>query len=109
MNLFFECSGQQKAADDADKILKPGGKLVLVRNPPEGKYVFNMDLMRRKEIAMQNVRRQNHCVKMAVNLSESGLPVEQLVTHYFKPEEMPQTFEMVANYEYRVIKVMIDF
>jgi L-iditol 2-dehydrogenase len=109
LDLVFECSGDQKAVDDALNILKPGGKLMLVGIPAEARYIFNMDLMRRKEIAIQNVRRQNHCVEKAISLVENGLPVEQMVTHHFQPEETQLAFEMVSNYQDRVIKAMIDF
>ncbi|HYQ57174.1 MAG TPA: alcohol dehydrogenase catalytic domain-containing protein, partial [Draconibacterium sp.] len=50
MDVVFEASGKQEAVDNALKILKPGGKLVLVGIPPDAQYVFNMDLMRRKEL-----------------------------------------------------------
>jgi len=109
LDVVFECSGEQKAVDDATKILKPGGKLVLVGIPPDAKYVFDMDLMRRKEISIQNVRRQNHCVERAIQLIENGLPVEQMVTHRFACEATQQAFEMVSNYQDGVIKAMIDF
>ncbi len=109
LDVVFECSGEQKAVDDALKVLKPGGKLVLVGIPPDAKYVFDMDLMRRKEITIQNVRRQNHCVEKAIKLIENGLPVEQMVTHHFKPENTQKAFETVANYEDGVIKAMINF
>jgi len=109
LDLVFECSGDQKAVNDAVKILKPGGKLVLVGIPPEAKYVFDMDLLRRKEIAIQNVRRQNHCVEKAIGLIENGLPIIQIVTHHFYPEETQQAFELVSNYQDEVIKAMVDF
>lgn len=109
LDVVFECSGDQKAVDDATKVLKPGGKLVLVGIPPEAKYTFDMDLMRRKEIAIQNVRRQNHCMDKAIELISNGLPVDQMVTHHFSPEETQQAFDMVASYQDGVIKAMIDF
>jgi L-iditol 2-dehydrogenase len=109
LDVVFECSGQQKAVDNATKVLKPGGKLMLVGIPPEAKYTFDMDMMRRKEISIQNVRRQNHCVEKAIQLILNGLPVEQMVTHHFTPEATQQAFEMVSNYQDGVIKAMIDF
>lgn len=55
MDVVFEASGQQEAVTNAVKILKPGGKLVLVGIPPSAQYVFDMDLMRRKELTVINV------------------------------------------------------
>jgi len=109
LDIVFECSGQQKAIDDATKILKPGGKLILTGIPPEGRYTFDMDMMRRKEITITNVRRQNHCVEKSIKLIENGLPAEKMVTHHFSPEATQEAFEMVADYNDGVIKAMIDF
>jgi L-iditol 2-dehydrogenase len=109
LDIVFECSGEQKAVDDATKVLKPGGKLVLTGIPPDGKYGFDMDLMRRKELSIQNVRRQNHCMEKAIDLISNGLPINQIVTHHFSPEESQQAFDLVASYQDGVIKAMIDF
>jgi len=109
LDIVFECSGDQKAVNDAIKVLKPGGKLVLVGIPPDAKYVFDMDLMRRKELSIQNVRRQNHCMEKAIELISNGLPIGQIVTHHFLPEETQKAFDLVANYQDGVIKAMIDF
>lgn len=109
LDVVFDCSGEQRAVDDATNILKPGGKLILVGIPPHGKYTINMDLLRRKEISIHNIRRQNHCVEKSIELVRQGLPVSQMVTHHFSPEETQQAFDIVADYEDGAIKAMIDF
>ncbi|MBA4408050.1 MAG: alcohol dehydrogenase catalytic domain-containing protein [Bacteroidota bacterium] len=109
LDVVFDCTGEQQAIDDAVKIIKPGGKLILVGIPPEGKYLINMDILRRNEISIHNVRRQNHCVEKSIQLVEEGLPVDQMVTHHFAPEKTQQAFEMVSGYQDGVIKAMIDF
>lgn len=109
LDVVFDCSGEQKAIDDATRILKPGGRLILTGIPPEGRYTFDMDLMRRKEISIINVRRQNHCVEKSIELIKNGLPVEKMVTHHFTPEETPKAFDLVANYKDGVIKAMVNF
>lgn len=109
MDLVFEASGQQEAVTNAVKILKPGGKLVLVGIPPSAQYTFDMDLMRRKELTVINVRRQNHCVEEAIDLVISGkIDVEKMVTHYFSLEETPKAFEIVEGYKDGAIKAMIN-
>lgn len=109
MDVVFEASGQQKAVTNAVKILKPGGKLVLVGIPPSAQYTFDMDLMRRKELTVINVRRQNHCVEEAIDLVISGkIDVEKMVTHHFTLEETPKAFEIVEGYKDGAIKAMIN-
>lgn len=109
LDVVFEASGEQEAVTNAVKVLKPGGKLVLVGIPPDAKYVFNMDLMRRKELTVINVRRQNHCVEEAIDLVVSGkIDVEKMVTHNFTLDETPLAFDIVEAYKDGAIKAMIN-
>lgn len=109
LDVVFEASGEQDAVSNALKILKPGGKLVLVGIPPTAKYTFNMDLMRRKELSVINVRRQNHCVEEAIDLVVSGkIDVEKMVTHNFTLEETAHAFDIVEGYKDGAIKAMIN-
>lgn len=109
LDVVYEASGEQEAVTNAIKILKPGGKLVLVGIPPEAEYTFDMDLMRRKELSVINVRRQNHCVEESIDLVVSGrIDVEQMVTHEFNLEETPVAFDLVEGYKHGVIKAMIN-
>jgi len=108
LDVAFEASGEQDAVTNAVKILKPGGKLVLVGIPPSAQYTFDMDLMRRKELTVINVRRQNHCVEEAIELVISGkIDVEKMVTHYFSLEETEKAFGIVEGYKDGAIKAMI--
>ena len=110
LDVVFEASGDQEAVNNAIKILKPGGKLILVGIPPDAQYVFDMDLMRRKELTVINVRRQNHCVEEAIDLVVSGdVQVSKMVTHEFTPEETPVAFDVVEGYKFGAIKAMINF
>jgi L-iditol 2-dehydrogenase len=110
VDVAFEASGEQDAVTNAVKILKPGGKLVLVGIPPSAQYTFDMDLMRRKELTIINVRRQNHCVEEAIDLVVNGkADVEKMVTHHFTLDETGTAFDIVAGYKDGAIKAMIDF
>ena len=109
LDVVFEASGEQDAVTNALEILKPGGKLVLVGIPPSAEYTFNMDLMRRKELKVINVRRQNHCVEETIELVVSGkIDVEKMVTHNFTLEETARAFNIVEGYKDGAIKAMIN-
>jgi L-iditol 2-dehydrogenase len=108
MDVVFDASGEQQAIDNALDILKPGGKLVLVGIPSSAQYLFNMDLMRRKEIMVINVRRQNQSLEEAIRLVASKkVDLKQMVTHYFQLRKTPVAFDMVSGYRDNVIKAMI--
>ena len=107
-DVVFECCGKQAAVDDALRLLKPGGTLVLVGIPTTSRITINLDQARRKEINIRNVRRQNECVEPALALIErSGLPIHRLQTHTFPLVRSADAFDLVANYRDGVIKAMI--
>ena len=109
LDVVFECCGKQEAMDQAVKMLKPGGKLMLVGIPEEDRVSFSIDLLRRKEICIQNVRRQEGCVQETLDKMASGrLDVDFLVTHRFPLERVKEAFDLVAAYGDGVVKAMID-
>ena len=108
MDAVIECCGQQDAVDQAVEILRPGGILVLVGIPEVDRISLEIDKARRKEIRLQNVRRQNECMQAAVDLLERGaVKSDVLITHRFPLEQTQEAIEQVANYRDGVIKAMI--
>jgi len=109
LDTVFECCGQQEALDQAVKLLKPGGKLMIVGIPETDRVSFSIDAIRRKEICIQNVRRQNECVQPAIDLMESGkVNLDFMVTHRFPLERTKEAFDLVADYRDGVVKAMIN-
>ncbi|WET05937.1 alcohol dehydrogenase catalytic domain-containing protein [Lentisphaerota bacterium ZTH] len=109
LDAVFECCGQQDAADQALKLLKPGGKLMYIGIPEDARIRFNMDEMRRREICVQNVRRQNQCVQPALDMiAAKNFDVNAMTTHRFPLEASAAAFDMVDNYRDGVVKAMID-
>lgn len=111
LDIVFECAGEQDAMDQALYLLKPGGKLLLIGIPgAKNRVSFDINLMRRKEICIQNVRRQNECVQPAIDLIASReIDVNVMVTHHFPFEETKTAFDLVADYRDGVVKAMIGF
>ncbi|MBX3177215.1 MAG: alcohol dehydrogenase catalytic domain-containing protein [Candidatus Hydrogenedentes bacterium] len=110
LDYVFECCGQQDAVDQAVRMLRPGGKLVMIGIPEVDRISFQIDLMRRKEICFQNVRRQNECTGRTIDLIEDRtLPAATMVTHHFPFERTKEAFDLVAAYQDGVMKAMITF
>ncbi len=109
-DAVFECCGQQEALEQAVELVKPGGKIMLIGIPPSMKsWSLNVDLSRRKEICIQNVRRQNHCVQAALDMIDKKLfDVNKMTTHRFKFKDTKEAFELVADYKDGVVKAMIE-
>jgi L-iditol 2-dehydrogenase len=107
-DVIFECCGRQEATDQAVEVLKPGGELSLIGIPEPNRISFDINLLRRKELRIQNVRRQNHCMQRALALIASGrVDAASLITHRFAFDHTPEAFDLVANYRDGVIKALI--
>ena len=109
LDFVFECAGEQETLDQALDLLRPGGTLMAIGIPEAERVSFNIDQLRRKEIRIQNVRRQNDCVAPAIDLVARGaIDVDPLVTHRFGLERVQEAFELVAGYGDGVVKAIID-
>jgi len=108
VDRVFECAGKQETVDQALAMLSPGGVLVLVGIPEVERISFDIHTARRRELALQNVRRQNRCMQPAIELVASGkVKVDELATHHFDLAESREAFEMVSDYRDGVIKAII--
>lgn len=110
LDAVFECSGDQGALDQAVQLLKPGGKLLLIGIPSVNRVSFDISLLRRKELCLQNVRRQNNCVQRAIDMiAGHEIDVNVMVTHHLPLAQAQQGFDMVADYADGVVKAMVTF
>ena len=108
LDAVFECSGDQDAMDQAVDILRPGGKLMLIGIPEADRVSFQIDSLRRKELHIQNVRRQNECVRETIDMIESGVVnVDFMITHHFALDEAKEAFDLVDSYADGVIRAII--
>ncbi len=104
----FDCCGDQEALTQALSLLKPGGKLIIIGIPEKDTVFFDPHLLRRKEISIVNVRRQNNFFPAAIEFLQShNEPLKSLVTHLFPLKETQKAFELCSRYEDGVIKAVI--
>jgi L-iditol 2-dehydrogenase len=109
MDVVFECAGQQETLDEAVELLKPGGKLMLIGIPRTERVSFIIDKLRRKELSIINVRRQNKCTQAAIDLIASGkVEIDFMITHHFPLEQTKKAFDLVADYRDGVVKALIE-
>jgi threonine dehydrogenase-like Zn-dependent dehydrogenase len=109
LDAVFECCGEPEAIDQALQLMKPGGILYIVGIPSDSRISFDAHAMRRKEIKIQNVRRQNDRTQAAIELldkSEEGLNF--MISHTFPLDETESAFDTVKDYKDGVIKAIIE-
>jgi L-iditol 2-dehydrogenase len=110
LDIIFECCGNQDAFDQAIDILKPGGKLIVVGIPEFERWSMNVETTRRREIALQFIRRQVDCVESALEMMKDGrININRMVTHRFPFGKTKEAFDLVSEYQDGVMKAMIDF
>ncbi|MGQ9619885.1 MAG: zinc-dependent alcohol dehydrogenase [Bacteroidales bacterium] len=108
LDVIFECCGKQEAVDQAIKLLKPGGSLVIAGIPAFSEWKFRAEDIRRKELTIKNVRRQNEMLLPTLELLSEGLiRPEKMITHIFTLDQVADAFEMVAGYRNGVMKAMV--
>jgi L-iditol 2-dehydrogenase len=110
LDAVFECCGDQAALDQAVELLKPGGTLVFVGIPLTERVSFPSGRIRRKEIRIQNIRRQNKCLEPALDLiARRKIDPNFLATHFFSVEDAQKAFETAAYRRDGALKVSIVF
>jgi len=108
VDLAFECAGEQDTLDQCVEVLKPGGTLLVVGIPERDRISFLMDRIRRKELRILNVRRQNDCVAAAIELVAAGaVDLDPMVTHNYTLDQTNEAFDVVADYRDNAVKAMI--
>lgn len=109
LDVVFECCGQQEALDQAVWLLKPGGHLVIVGIPEVDEWTIHPHVLRRKEITLHHVRRQNGCVQLAMDLlMQHKTMFGSLVTHTFPLSQIEQAFSLAATYSDQIFKAVIQ-
>lgn len=110
LDAVFECSGDQEALDQAVEIVKPGGRILQIGIPMAERIDYPASKMRRKEIAVLHVRRQNRCLERALLLvSMKHIRVDWLATHAFPLDRTGEAFALAASRADGALKTTIVF
>jgi len=104
----IDCAGTQESFDMALKILKPGGKLMLVGIPEVDYLMMNPHIARIKELTILNCRRSNITLKETYTVAKK-FQLEKLVTHHWQPEDAEHAFWTLSQYRDNCMKGVIKF
>ena len=108
LDVVFECCGQEDAIREGINLLKPGGFLVIIGIPEAENIQLPIHLLRRKEITILNVRRQNGKMHEAIDFTKQQLSyINTLITHEYRLQNVQEAFEKTSAYEDGVIKAII--
>ncbi len=108
VDVAFEAAGAPETPDQAARVTRPGGKVVVAGIPSEDVMTLTASVVRRKGLTIKMVRRMKHTYPHAIALVHKGMvDVKSLVTHVFPLERIAEAFEIVAGYDDGVLRAVI--
>ena len=108
LDLVFETAGNPATFQLAQRLVRPGGKIVLVGNIAQPVEVRFMELSER-EIDLISVFRYRNKFPMAIAAVESGrIPVKRIATDIFPIGEAQQAFEHALRHKQTVLKAILE-
>lgn len=72
-DVVFECSGAAEGLDQAVRLARPGGRVMVVGIPRDERITFDMSVARRHELTVHFCRRSNETLHEAVDLIRRGV------------------------------------
>jgi len=109
VDVAFEAAGAPETPDQAARLVRLGGQVVVIGIPVEDRMMMTASTARKKGLTIKLVRRMKHTYPRAIRMVQTGMvDVLPLVTHTFPLERIAEAFEMAAGYEDGVIKAMIQ-
>jgi L-iditol 2-dehydrogenase len=109
VDVVAETAGTTDAPEQAARLARNGGTVLLVGIPPENRFALTASVTRRKGLTLKAIRRMKHTYPRAIALTDAGkVDVRGLVTHHFSLEQADDAFALVASVSDGVIKAMID-
>ena len=108
VDCAIDCAAKEDTTNQAIRATRNGGRLVLTGIHVGSFVPFEVSPMRRKELAIFNVRRSNHeserALEMLVHRIESFAP---LVTHRRPLAEIADAFRLTEHYADGVAKMVV--
>jgi L-iditol 2-dehydrogenase len=111
VDVVFEAAWANKSVAWAAEMARLGGRLVMVGIPSEDTFELKHSTARRKGLTIMMSRRMKHTYPRAITLATSeqtNLKLLDLVSHRFGLAETAHAFQLNADYQDSVHKIMID-
>jgi len=111
VDVVYEAAWADQSVMQAAEMARMGGRVMLVGIPSADTFSMRHSTARRKGLTILLSRRMKHTYSRAIRtaISDSArLKLADLVSHRFPLRETPRAFQMNAEYQPGVHKVMID-
>jgi L-iditol 2-dehydrogenase len=108
VDVAIEAAGTMPAQEEAARIVKRGGRVVLVGIPPEDQVVMTHHIVRRKGLTVKLARRMKLTYPRAIMLVQRGMiHLDSLITHHMPLEAGDRAFRVVEAYDEGIVKAVV--
>ena len=109
-NFVFDLITNNESFDYGIKAITKSGKYIVVGIPETEDFIkVNPHKLRIKKIDILNIRRPNVKFKRMQNiLIKNSTPVDKLVTHFFKIEDIQKGFNVASSYKNNIIRGIVS-
>jgi L-iditol 2-dehydrogenase len=108
VDVAIDCAAKPGTLDHCFRATRNAGRVVMTGIPSETRVPIEFHVMRRKELALYNVRRSNHESHAAFELlREHPARFSRILTHTRPLEKVGEAFSIVANYSDGVGKMIV--
>jgi L-iditol 2-dehydrogenase len=108
VDVTIDCGGKHDSINQCIHATRNAGRVVITAIPPQVRVPIEFSPLRRKEVALYNVRRSNHESPEALAmLSAHARLFAALITHTRPLEHISRAFSLLENYEDGVGKLVI--
>ena len=108
-NYVFDLITTNESFDYGIKATSKSGKYIIVGIPETEDFIkINPHKLRIKEIDIFNIRRSNVKFNRMQNIIiKNSIPIDKLVTHYFKIDDIQEGFDIASDYKNKIIRGIV--
>ena len=108
VDVSIDCAAKPGTLDHCIRATRNAGRVVVTGIPSETYVPLEFHVMRRKELALFNVRRSNHESEAAFEFLREHVEVfNRILTHTRSLDKIGEAFSIVANYADGVGKMLV--
>jgi L-iditol 2-dehydrogenase len=108
VDIAFEAAGPEEALKQCIEAVRPAGEVIVIGIPSEDEYRLAPSGLRRREMTLKFVRRQNENYPEAIELVRQGrVRLDRVLTHRFPIERAREAFELAERKGDGAIRVAV--